>query len=180
MESELTGWLWQCWTSSLRQTVSSGYSESEFDFVILTFCLTSCHPCECHFCQLWSQDNELHHVGLGDQLEDDDDGLLASWIFAFPQSPLSSEKLTIPSILALQDQVCCSDELWDPLQCRKLLILVLFEVLRELFFLPKTQVAPRMVPLACSSQDFADGSDLQSFSLPWRCVVVDNEVHDEV
>ena len=26
----------------------------------------SCHPCECHSCQFWSQDDELHHVGLGD------------------------------------------------------------------------------------------------------------------
>ena len=34
----------------------------------------SCHPWECHYCHWWSQDDKLHHVGLGDQLEDDDDG----------------------------------------------------------------------------------------------------------
>ena len=46
--------------------------EREFDVVSLCHCsahLSSCHLCGCHFCPLW---DELHHDGLGDQLEDDD------------------------------------------------------------------------------------------------------------
>ena len=74
-------------------------------------------------------------------------------IFAVPQSAPPNENLTIPSILVL------SDEFWYPLQCRELLVPLLFEDLRELFLLLCTQVAPIMVPLACSSQDFADESD---------------------
>ena len=61
--------------SRSRQTVSSGHSEREFDFVFSYHWsdhLLSCHPCECHFCQLWCEEDEIHLVGLGDQLEDDD------------------------------------------------------------------------------------------------------------
>ena len=43
----------------------------------------SCHPWECHSCHWWSQDDEFHHVGLGDQLEDNDEWLLAFWILRF-------------------------------------------------------------------------------------------------
>ena len=31
------------------------------------------HPWECHSCHRWSQDEELHHVGLSDHVEDEDD-----------------------------------------------------------------------------------------------------------
>ena len=33
----------------------------------------SCHPWECRACHWWSQDEELHHIGLSVHFEDEDD-----------------------------------------------------------------------------------------------------------
>ena len=61
---------------------------------------SSCHPHECHVCQLWSQEDELHHVGLGDQLEDD--GCWRSEFCGSANAPLNEDP-TIPSTLVAKD-----------------------------------------------------------------------------
>ena len=94
-----------------RRTVSRGHCERESDIVFLHHWsdhVSSCHPYECHFCQLWSQDDELHHVGLGDQLEDDD-MVVGVLNFAVPLSAPPNEDSTIQGTFLANDRVCCCD-----------------------------------------------------------------------
>ena len=67
MESELTSWLRHRWTSRIRLLCPAAVQSVNSTLSVL-YHVSSCHPCECHFCKLWSQEDELHHVGLGDQL----------------------------------------------------------------------------------------------------------------
>ena len=60
---------------SLMPTVSWGYLERESVYrrsYLLSHYVLSCHPRVCQSCQSWSQVDELHHVRLGDKVEDDD------------------------------------------------------------------------------------------------------------
>ena len=140
---------------SLTPAVSRGHSESEFDFVVLCHLsdhLSSCHPCECHVCQLWFQEDELHHVGLGDQLEDDD----GCWRSEFCDSANCSAEWILN-----HSRYSCSAG-WSLLYWRFLSLeyneFVLFFLtcvdLPLLFSLPGTLVFAIMVLPACSRQDF--------------------------
>ena len=125
--------IWTKLNFSLTSTVSRGifgaWSQLCFSH-LLSYHVSSCHPYECHSCQLWPQEDELHHVGLGDQLEDDD----GCWRSEF----CCSAKCSVQWKLNHSKYSCTAGSsllFWrvHPLECRELLVLLLFEVLGALF-----------------------------------------------
>ena len=101
-------------------TVPRGLFES--NFVFLTFCLTTFRlaihmsAILAHFGPKMTNSTMLGLVTSLKMMV-----VVGVLIFADPQSAPPSENLTIPCILVLQDQVCCSDEFQFPLECWELM-----------------------------------------------------------
>ena len=84
--------------------------------------------------------------------------------FAVLQSAPHNEDLTIPGALVVKGQVCCSDAPFHLLEFKEFVLVLLTCVyLLVLFLFPGTLVSSIMVPPACSSQDFVNGSDSHTF-----------------
>ena len=87
-----------------------------------------------------SQEDELHHVGLGDQLEDGGRSEVGVLNFAFLQIVPPNSYCAIPGTLEVKGQVHCFDASCHSLECKELVFALLpFVDLPVLFLLPGTR-----------------------------------------